>query len=177
MKKSYPYIFTIVILVVLLGISLYLGFSGYLFSVAMNNISSDLSLGETVEVEISPNETSVFSFTLDGSYLPNEKIPQVVQIRASDVDKEMRVRVKAEIFARDKLTPIDFVANQNFLKATDGYFYLNGNLAGGNKVTFCDYIVIPAEAKLNSKEKYVLTIVVENIDASLENIWGDFEIA
>lgn len=177
MKKSYPYIFTIVILTVLLGISLYLGFSGYLFSVAMNNISSDLSLGETVEVEISPNETSVLSFTLDGSYLPNEKIPQVVQIRASDVDKEMRVRVKAEIFARDNLTPIDFVANQNFLKATDGYFYLNGNLADGNKVTFCDYIVIPAEAKLNSKEKYILTIVVENIDASLENIWGDFEIA
>ena len=177
MKKSYPYIFTIVILVVLLGISLYLGFSGYLFSVAMNNISSDLSLGETVELEISPNETSVLSFTLDGAYLPNEKIPQVVQIRASDVDKEMRVRVKAEIFARDNLTPIDFVANQNFLKATDGYFHLNGNLAGGNKVTFCDYIVIPAEAKLNSKEKYILTIVVENIDASLENIWGDFEIA
>ena len=115
MKKSYPYIFTIIILVVLLGISLYLGFSGYLFSVAMNNISSDLTLGETVEVEISPNEASVLSFTLDGSYLPNEKISQVVQIRASDVDKEMRVRVKAEIFARDNLTLIDFVANQIIL--------------------------------------------------------------
>lgn len=175
MKKTYPYIFTIVILVVLLALSLYLGFSGYLFSVAMNNLPSDMALGETTMVEIAPNEASAISFTLDGSYLEGERIPQVIQIRAIDTVEAVRVRVKAEIFMHDNLTTVDFVANENFLKATDGYFYLNGALAGGNKVTFCDYVVMPAN--LDSKEKYILTIVVENIDASLENIWGDFEIA
>lgn len=175
MKKSYPYIFVIVILVVLLAVALYLGFSGYLFSVSLLNEASDLNLGETAVVEISPNETGVLSFTLDGGYLPNEKIPQVIQIKAADVDKEMRVRVKAEIFTNNDLQYVDFVANENFLKATDGYFYLNENLAGGNKVTFSSYIVVPEN--LNSKDKYILTVVVENIDADIENIWGEFEIA
>ena len=177
MKKTYPYIFSIIILVILLALSLHLGFSGYFFSVAMYDSASDLTLGETVEVEITPNEASVLSFTLDGSYLPGEKLPQVVQIRASDEDKNMRVRVKAEIFAKENLTPIDFVANENFVKATDGYFYLVDDLASGNKVTFCSYIVLPKDSELQSKEKYILSIVVENVDASLENIWGEYEIA
>lgn len=175
MKKAYPYIFAIIILVILLIISLYLGFSGYLFSVSMLKEATDLNLGETVAVEISPNETSVVSFTIDGSYLPMENIPQIIQIKASDVDAEMRVRVKAEIFANNNTKDVDFVANDNFLKATDGYFYLNDTLAGGNKVTFSSYIIMPED--LNSNEKYILTVVVENIDASVENIWGEFKIA
>ena len=175
MKKStYPWLFSVIILVVLLLVSLYLGYSGYFFSISMISSPTDVKLGETVQINLSPNETSVVSFTLDGAYLPGEKIPQTIQLKADNLDKDLKVRVKAEIFSNNKVTDLDFVTTDFFVKGTDDYFYYTDALAGGNKVTFCSYLVIPDDSELISKEKYVLSVVVENLDASLdvEEIWN-----
>ena len=171
MKKTYPYIFVIVILVALLGLVLYLGFSGYLFSVSLNALSTDLPIGKVSEVTLLPNETSVLTFTIDGDYLPGEKLDSVVQIRAGDDCDNVRVRVKG-VFSQG--LEADFEASNNFVKATDGYFYLTEPLAGGNKVTFSKSVILPSAL---ANDNYILSIIVENIDAMKENIWGDYEIA
>ena len=175
MKKStYPWLFSVIILVVLLLVALYLGYSGYFFSISMMNAPTDIQVGDTVQINLSPNETSVVSFTLDGAYLPGERIPQIIQLKADNLEKDLKVRVKAEIFSKNMVTDLDFVTTDFFTKGADNYFYYTDTLAGGNKTTFCSYLVIPEDSELLSKEKYVLSVVVENLDASLnvEQIWN-----
>ena len=72
-----------------------------------------------------------------------------------------------------KVIDFDFVTTDDFVKGNDGYFYLNGELAPGNKVTFSNFIVVPDEAIFESSKKYILSIIVENLDATLDvdNIW------
>lgn len=175
MKKStYPWLFSVIILVVLLLVALYLGYSGYFFSISMINTPTDIQVGNTVQINLTPNETSVASFTLDGAYLPGEKISQIIQLKADNLDKDLKIRVKAEIFSKDTVTSIDFVTTDYFTKGTDNYFYYTDTLAGGNKTTFCSYLVIPEDSELISKEKYVLSVIVENLDASfdVDTIWN-----
>lgn len=139
----------------------------------MMNAPTDIQVGDTVQINLSPNETSVVSFTLDGAYLPGERIPQIIQLKADNLEKDLKVRVKAEIFQKhgDRFR---FCDDRLFTKGADNYFYYTDTLAGGNKTTFCSYLVIPEDSELLSKEKYVLSVVVENLDASLdvEQIWN-----
>lgn len=174
-KSSYPWLFSVIILAVLLIISLILGFTGYFFSLSTIRSSSDLTLGESICINVSPNETSVASFTFDGNYLPGEKLPQVIQIKANNLDKNLKLRVKAEVFSSDKLSKFDFVTTDDFVNKNDGYFYLTGELAGGNKITFSNYVVMPENSVFKSKDKYILSIIVENLDATLpvEDIWPE----
>ena len=91
MKKStYPWLFSVIILVVLLLVALYLGYSGYFFSISMMNAPTDIQVGDTVQINLSPNETSVVSFTLDGAYLPGERIPQIIQLKADNLEKDLK---------------------------------------------------------------------------------------
>ena len=174
-KSSYPWLFSIIILSVLLVISLILGFTGYFFSLSMMKTSSDLSLGDTVCLNVEPNEASVVSFTFDGNYLPGEVLPQVIQIKANNIDKNLKVRVKSEAYTENGVIQFDFVTTDEFTKGNDGYFYFNSDLAGGNKITFCNSIVMPEKASFVSKEKYILSVIVENLDSSLpvEEIWQE----
>ena len=172
-KSTYPWLFSIIVLVVLLIITFILGYTGYFFSLSYLKSNTDLNLGESILINIEPNKTSVSSFTFDGSIMPGEKLNQVIQIKGSDLEKDLRVRVKAEVFFADKVIDFDFVTTDDFVKGNDGYFYLNGELASGNKVTFSNFIVVPGEAIFESSKKYILSIIVGNLDATLDvdNIW------
>lgn len=171
-KSSYPWFFAVVILSVLLVITFILGYTGYFFSLSFLSSNTDLTLGENVLVSLKANETSVVSFTFDGSILPNEKLEEVIQIKG-DIEKDVKVRVKAEVFYADEKLNLDIVTTDDFVYGDDGYFYLNNILSAGNKVTFSKFIVMPKDAKFDSSKKYILSIIVENLDATfdIDKIW------
>ncbi len=176
-KNSVGWMFAVIILSSLLIVSVFLGMSGYFFSISYLNSSSDLVVGENVSIGVRANESSVVSFTLDGGYLPNELIPQVIQINAQDLDKDVRLRVKSKLFGIAEGVDLGFITTGHFEQASDGYYYFDDVLKGGNKVTFCTYVVIPSEIDLSSDEKYIFTIVVETlgVDVNYEEIWEKVE--
>lgn len=178
MKKEYiGWLFAVIILSCLLIISVILGLTGYYFSVSYLNSNAELVVGDQISVNVEPNQASVVSFTFDGSFLPNETIPQVVQISATDLNSDCKVRVKAEVFGVKNKVNFDFVTTEHFEKAPDGYYYYDDILNGGNKITFCKYLVMPNSPELVSKEKYVLTLVVETLESKydVENIWKNVQ--
>lgn len=176
-KETLPWAFAVLMLVIVLIVSIILGVSGYYFSLSYLNSNSDLVVGDTVSIGVKPNQANVASFTFDGGYMPNEKIPQVVQINATVLDADVKVRVKAQIFGKNQDINFDFVTTEHFELAEDGYYYYDDVLTGGNKITFCNYIVVPDDLSMTSKEKYILTFVVETLESDLdvENIWKNVQ--
>lgn len=178
MKKSnVGWIFAVIVLSILLILSLILGTSGYYYSISYLSSDSDLTVGDSFSIGVNPNQASVASFTFDGSFLPGETIPQVIQINAQDLNSDVRVRVKAKIFGVAGDTEFDFVTSEHFEKAEDGYYYYDDVLHGGNKITFCTYLVLPKDADFVSKEKYILTFVVETLETKFDdqNIWENVQ--
>ena len=120
MKKSnVGWIFAVIVLSFLLILSLILGASGYYYSISYLNSDSDLTVGDSFSIGVNPNQASVASFTFDGSFLPGETIPQVIQINAQDLNSDVRVRVKAKIFGVVSDTEFDFVTSEHFEKYED----------------------------------------------------------
>lgn len=172
-KRSVAWLFIVIGLSVLLAISVYLGLSGYYFSTAFLHSNSDIVVGDFVTINVLPNQSNVASFTFDGGYLPEEKISQVVQIEASDLNADVAVRVKAVVFGAEQESQFEFVTTEHFEEADDGYYYFNGVLNGGNKVTFCNYLKVPKGSKFVGNEKYVLSLVVETLESrfDVDEIW------
>ena len=67
-KTNYALVFISVSLALLLGLSIYLGVSGWYFK---NDLSytTDLELGKTVQVDVKKNEANSISMNFDGSFL------------------------------------------------------------------------------------------------------------
>ncbi len=133
---------------------------------------SDLTVGDTISIIVQNNSAAVASVTMDGGFLQNESVPQIVQINAQNLKGAVNVRVKAELFGGENIA-FDFVTTDHFVKDVDGYYYLDTPLQEGNKATFCSYIVIPEGVQLVSSKKYILTFVVEtlNVENDAELIW------
>lgn len=176
-KSSVGWLFAVIVLFFLLIVSLFLGLNGYFFSVSYINSKSDLVVGESISVAVNANQATVVSFTLDGGYLPNELIPQTIQLSASELSKDLRVRVKSKLFGTPENSDLDFITTEHFEKAEDGYYYFDDILKGGNKVTFSTYVTIPAEIDMSSDEKYILTIVIETLESGLnhQEIWKNVQ--
>lgn len=173
-KSSYAWLFAVIILSVLLILALALGLSGFFFSVSMTTAPTDINLGEVVTIEVMPNQSEVVSFGFDGGYVPNEKLAQIIQIKAKELDTELNLRVKAVVHKTNEVVNLKFDTTENFIEGNDGYYYYNGTLAGGNKVTFCNYIIMPEEAKFLSRERYILSVLVENLETDYDarTIWN-----
>ena len=173
MKKGYiGWLFACIVLSVLLIISIILGMTGFFSSITYLTLNSDLSVGESVVLAVEPNEASVASFTFDGSYLPGENLPMVLQINAANLSTDVRLRVKTVVFGLEETVPFEFITTAHFEKQEDGYYYYDEVLQGGNKITFCNYIIIPEDSNFVSGEKYVLTIVAETLETKFDqNIW------
>ncbi len=176
-KNSVGWLFAVIILSFLLILSVILGFSGYFFSVAYYNSPSDMVVGDNISIAVLPNQASVASLTFDGSYLPKENIPQTIQINAQDLNSEVRVRIKALVFGAGGETQFGFVTSTHFEKAEDGYYYYDGVLSGGNKITFCNYLVMTDDSEFKSSEKYILSFVVETLETKFyeQNVWENIQ--
>ncbi len=170
-KENVAWLFTVIVLSILLILSIILGVTGYYSSVNFLHSNSDLQIGDSASVAVRPNETSVISYTFDGSFLPNETLPHVIQISNTNSSSDLRVRVKAVVFGLTRVVPFEFVTTEHFEQAVDGYYYYDELLKSGNKITFSNYITIPADNEFESGEKYILTVIVETLDSKCDNIW------
>ena len=172
-KSNIAWLFAVIALSILLIVSIILGVNGYYFSMSFISAKSDITIGETAPIEVLPNQASVLSFTFDGSYLPKEKLPQKVQISAVNSDRDLLIRVKTRVFGDETDQKLEFWTDDRF--TFDGEYYTFDEVLGyGGKILFCDYIQIPEKNNLSSKEKYILSIVVEAVENTEENQirWG-----
>lgn len=169
MNKSHiAWLFAVIALSILLVVSIILGINGYYFSMSFMQSKSDISIGETATIEVLPDKASVLSFTFDGAYMPKEKLPQKIQISAKNSDKDLLVRVKSRLFGDETDEKLEFLTDDRFVY--DGeYYYFREVLGFGGRILFCDYIQIPEKNNLSSKEKYILSIVVESVENTPEN--------
>ena len=172
-KTHIGWLFAVIALSILLVVSIILGMNGYYFSMSFIQAKSDISIGETANIEVLPDEASVLSFTFDGTYLPKEKLPQKIQISAKNSDKDLLIRVKSRLFGDETDDKLEFLTDDRFVY--DGeYYYFKDVLGFGGRILFCEYIQIPEENNLSSKEKYILSILVEAVENTQENQikWG-----
>lgn len=171
-KSTYGFIFAIVVLVILLGISLYLGISGWFFS-NVTSLQSDLELGQTVNISMQKTESKAVSFTFPGSYLPGQKLPQYINI-TNNSDTDLYIRAKAVVFSHEQSETNLEVGISDHWTQENEYYYFDEPLLQSNKIAFATYIKLLDDEYYNSNKSYVVTIIVEALDVSLDKteIWG-----
>ncbi|MBQ8909037.1 MAG: hypothetical protein IJY90_01965 [Clostridia bacterium] len=173
-KENAGFIFIIFILLGLLGVSIYLGVSGWYFY-SEQNYTTDMQLGQTFQIDVLANKASALSLNLEGSYLPNEQLPQIISVK--NIDDEKAVYLRAKIFiegAESNLLPIMIgeSANWNY-NETDGYYYYNNVLATQNKCTLCSSVYTPNDVMLQTTKKYIVMFIIETIEdgQNVEGLW------
>lgn len=176
-KSNVAWLFAVIVLSFLLVLSFILGLSGYYFSMTYMNSDADIVVGDTVSIGVRANEASVMSFTFDGGYLPNELMPQIIQINGQDLNQNIRIRIKSTVFGSEELSELKFITTDHFEQADDGYYYYDDILRGGNKITFCNFVEFPRNAEFSSNEKYILTVVVETLEENIDyqNVWKNVQ--
>ncbi len=177
MKKNnafYGWLFACVSLVILLGVSIYLGISGWYFS-SSNTQQTDLELGNNIEISVKKNESSTASFTFSGGFLEGEKLSQIVGIKNSETEGELYIRAKVYVFMSDNaIADMQFITSSNWTKADDGYYYFNEKLISQGKIGLCSALVIGEGSHLRGDRNYIMTVAVEGLDgnADVEGLWG-----
>ncbi len=177
-KSFYGWLFVCVALSLLLGVSIYLGFSGWYFK-ADRSLESDLKLGETVQVDIGKNQSECVSFTFAGSYLPGEKLSQIVGVKNIDNEAELYVRAKVSVFSKvSDDYDVSIIETINWTLHDDGYYYFNSFLTPSSKANLCSSIVIGEDSSFVSKKNYILNVTFESLEKKLDvaDIWGVYPI-
>ena len=171
-KSTYGFIFAIVVLVIALGISLYLGLSGWFYS-NTSSLKSDMQLGSNVNLSLKGTETQAVSFTLSGAYLSGQKLKQFINL-TNEFDAPIYVRAKALIFSYD-LNDCKIELGVSDLWTENGdYYYFDEPLESQNKISVASYVKLLNDEFYDSHKSYILTIIVEGLDANLDRqqIWG-----
>lgn len=174
-KKNFGWIFVCSGLVLLLAIAIYLGASGWFFK---NDISytTDLELGKTVQATITKNQAQSISLTFDGSFLPGERLAQIVSVKNSDESDNLFVRAKVFVYNGNNQTmDMDIVETVNWTyNEEDGYYYFNDLLNINTNVVLCSYVIVGEESNFSGHNKYILSIVFEALseNVDVESLWG-----
>ncbi len=174
-KSNFGWIFACVLLFILLGISLYLGISGWFFK---NDFSytTDLELGKTVSIDVKKNQANAISLSFDGSYLSGERLPQILSIKNSDAEQEVYVRAKIYVCTGSNInTDMGLVETINWqYDENDNYYYFNDLLAPNEKVALCSHVIIGEDSSFVGHTKYILTVIFESLskEMDVEQIWG-----
>lgn len=175
-KSNFGWIFACCGLVVLLGISIFLGLSGWFINTDMT-YTTDLELGKSVQIGIGKNEANAVSLSLDGSFLEGQRLPQIVSIKGTQSEEDMYVRAKIFVYTSENETKsLDLVQTVNWTyNEEDGYYYLNDLLSPNDKVSLCSHIILSENLNLNTGKKYLITIVAETLESgqNVKNIWGN----
>ena len=173
-KENFGWIFISASLLLLLAIAIYLGVSGWFFQ---NDVSysTDLELGKTVVTNIAKNQASAVSLNFDGSYLPGERLPQIISVKNVDASDSLYVRAKVYVYTGDNVTlDVDIISTINWTKNDDGYYYFNELLNPDVSASLCSFIIINKDSNFSSKKMYILNVVFESLSSSqqVEQIWG-----
>lgn len=173
-KSNFGWIFACCGLVVLLGISIFLGVTGWFINTDVT-YTTDLELGKTIQVDIDKNESNAVSLTLDGSFLEGQKLPQVISVKAIQDEGELFIRAKIFIYTSENETKKLEVDNTaNWFKNEDDYYYLTGTIAPNDKISLCSNIILPNGINLLTGRKYIVTIIFESLAQSQNvlTLWG-----
>lgn len=175
-KQNIGWIFATVLLAGLLALSLYLGFSGWYFKTDIS-YTTDLQVGKTVQVGINGNEASAMSLNLEGSFLPGEKIPQIISVKNLEDEKSISLRAKASIDdGNGNSSSLNIIETVNWtFNEEDGYYYFNDYLSPQNKVGLCSHIFTQDDILLQSSKKYIITFTFECLEEGQDvlAIWGN----
>lgn len=171
-KTTYGFIFTIVLLTLALAVVLYLAISGWFYT-NTTKLESDMLIGNTVNIDIKPNEAQVVSFTIPGAYLPGQKLDQFINI-SNISDKDLYVRAKITVF--------DYGSGEGKMQAGvsehwtehDGEYVFDEKLLASNKIAFASFVKLLEDKYYDSTKSYVISVVVESLDSDLDRmaIWG-----
>lgn len=171
-KSTYGFIFAIVILIIALAVSLYLGLSGWFYS-NTTSLKSDMQLGSNVNLSLRGTETQCVSFTLNGAYLPGQELKQYINL-TNESTTPIYVRAKALIFSYDLNDCGVKLGVSDLWTENEDYYYFDEQLESQNKISVASYVKLLNGESYDSHKSYVLTIIVEGLDASLDRqqIWG-----
>ena len=171
-KTKTKWVLAFSVLAVLLVISIVFGVTSFFCRIDKKGFSTDLSVGQISNVSVRPNETSVFSFSIDDSFLGGQKIPFVLQVTNADLNVDVFLRIKSSAFLGKSVNEINFFTKNGFTLEQDGYYYFNSTLVGGDKVVFCDGFELKQMKDL-IEDKMVVTIIVECLDESqdVNSLW------
>ena len=171
-KSTYGFIFAIITLLIALGIVLYLGLSGWFYS-NTGKLTSDIQLGDTINMTLNGNETEAVSFTLAGSYLPNQNLKQYINV-TNESETPLYIRAKAFIYDKNRGDcKVELGISEHWTES-DEYYYFDEPLENSGKVSVASYVKLLTDQFYDSQKSYVLTIIVEGLDAKLDRqeIWG-----
>ena len=95
-KSNFGWIFATFGLLILLGVSIYLGISGWYFK---NDLSytTDMEIGKSISVDVKGDQANAISFNIDGSYLNGFELPQIISVKNSG-ENEIYLRAKVYVY-------------------------------------------------------------------------------
>lgn len=173
-KSFYGWLFAVVALSILLGLSIYLGVTGWYFQTDFS-VSSDIELGSTVEVAVHRNQANTASFSFNGGYLQGEALPQIISVKNDDESGDVFLRAKVYVFTTgNESIRMELRETVNWVLREDGYYYFKDKLTAQGKVGICSHVVISPDSEFRGDRSYIMTILFESLDATLdpELYWG-----
>lgn len=173
-KSNFGWIFATFGLLILLGVSIYLGISGWYFK---NDLSytTDMEIGKSISVDVKGDQANAISFNIDGSYLNGFELPQIISVKNSG-ENEIFLRAKVYVYTSNNQyykMKINSTSNWNY-NLEDDYYYFNDKLIGSDKVALCSSIMFDEDGAYVTDVKYIVTFIFEalNLDQDVEKIWG-----
>ena len=155
-KKDKNYIFTIIILAILLILSLFYNFiGGFGIEHALNCVSE---VGDDYTLNLKQIGAQSKSFALFGSSLPNDKIKQKFVVVLPDMQTDgMLLRAKANLMD----TEIVLMGFETWLKnEDDGYYYYSEEIYPNQSIGLCSEISW-GDVELKNSMVYFVEFVIE----------------
>ena len=155
-KKDKNYIFSIVILTILLTLSLVYNFvGGFGIEHSVNCVNE---VGDDYTLKLTQIGAKSKSFAISGSSLPNDKIKQKFVIVLPDLNCDKKV-LRAKVTLMDDFVEINgfdlWIKNEQ-----DNYYYYTGQIYPNQSIGLCDEILW-GDIELKNSMVYFIEFVVE----------------
>lgn len=156
-KKTKNFIFAIVVLSLMLGLSIIYNFIGGF--VINSNTNSYLELGDNYTFKLSGLGTESEAFTVEGSTVLGTTTKQKIQIKLPNFEQNnLILRVKITFLGKNVQ-----ISGYDLWTQSDDYYIYNGEKTANQTIGFCEEIKID-DVPLKSDTLYYLIVCVEYIN-------------
>ena len=161
-KERFCYVFAICLLLLVIGVLIFLYFSGRLYASNISQVSN-IPINSSVFIKVNENEASAISFDISGGLIPGEKIPENINISNQSED-ELYLRSKAFVYTAEYgLVGISLEVNQNWELKDDGYYYFIGTIQPNQTIGLASQMILNNEYSLSNKQRYIINVIVETL--------------
>lgn len=172
--KERWFVFTIVVLSVLLLISFYLIYTKTLYRSHIENIGQ-ITVGQPAKIYVDGAGSFSQAFSFYGSMLPEISINQDVSVVANrgSGNLVMRLKVFASGKEQGKIIHLGAGIVSDFVQQGE-YFYYNNILTENVALKVMQSVVFPNEIDLISSQLYDFVVTIETlpVDCDFLNIWN-----